>query len=122
MDYIIGIIGMFIASLLFGLSTHALLCSTDVELYKNNKYNENRKTVEIGVKWIFWRSRKDNEKEIFYLVFVHELINLLFIMVSTVSMVISIICNQDIIILIALILSFVYFCYIILLNYFLKKR
>lgn len=121
MDYIIGIIGMFIASLLFGLSTHALLCSTDVELYKNNKYNENRKTVKIGVKWIFWRSRKDNEKEIFYLVFVHELINLLFIMVSTVSMVI-LICNQDIIILIALILSFVYFCYIILLNYFLKKR
>lgn len=121
MDYI-SIISMYIAGLLFCLSAHALLCTIDVELYKNNKYNENRKIVKMGAKWLFWRSRKDNEKEIFYLVFVHELINLLFIMVSTVSMVISIIYNQDIIILIALILNFVYFCYIILLNYFLKKR
>lgn len=122
MDYIISILGMYVASLLFSLGSHALLCSIDVELYKNNKYNEHKKIVKIGFKWLFWRSRKDNEKEIFYLVFIHEVINLLLAVASIVCMIISILDHKNSIILIALILDFAYFCYVILLNYVTKKR
>ena len=117
-----SIIGVYFAGLLFVFGSNLMLCSLDAELYKRSKYDESVKVVSIGAEWLFWRVKKDVDNKIYLTVFIHELIGILLFIALTISFIISIIKSYEFIVLIFFLLTFIYFCYVIVLNYIVKKR
>ena len=73
---IVSIVGIFFLQFIFVAFSHLFAFFMDAELYKSSKYNENRKTMRIGCRWIFWRCKKENTNEIFLVAFVHQIINI----------------------------------------------
>ena len=95
----------------------------DAELYESNKHNENRRTIRVGFRWIFWRSKKDNLNEIFIVAFIHEIISITILLGLIVELIVSIALNIEVVyMIICFLLVFIYFLYcVVLLNVIRKK-
>lgn len=108
---ILSMFGMYILMLVFVCGTHMFATVMDSVLYETNKYNENRNTVEIGMIWLFWRCKKDHPKEIFTIAFVHEIINLVLLLIATIMFILTIMINEQIIMYISFLPIITYFIY-----------
>ncbi len=108
---IVSVVGMYILLQIFVCGAHMCAAFMDSALYAVNKYNENRKTKKIGMKWLFWRCRKDENKEIFTIVFIHEIISACLFLVVTIMLVFTLMLTKEIIMHISFIPIVVYFLY-----------
>ena len=84
----------------------------DSVLYEANKYNENRKTVRIGMKWLLWRCKKDDKQEIFTLTLVHEIFSIVLFLLVTFMFILTIILNEQLILFVTIVPTFIYVVYI----------
>lgn len=109
---VLSMIGMYFLMQIFVCGAHMFAFFMDNELYKTNKYNENRNTIKIGMKWLFWRCDKDDKKEIFTIVFIHEVISAILFFVVTVMLILTIALNEQMIMYISLVPIIIYLLYI----------
>lgn len=94
---ILSMVGIFFLQFIFVAFSHLFAFFMDAELYKSNKYNENRKTIRLGCRWIFWRSKKDNANEIFLVAFIHETISVAILFGIIIELIVSILLNIEIV-------------------------
>ncbi len=104
----LSIIGVYILLQVFIFGSHFFAVLMDYELYELNKFNENRKTIRIGIKWFFWRCKKHDKKEIFTIAFIHEVISLFLFIATTKLFIITLVLNERII---------MYICFLPILMY-----
>ena len=89
------------------------------------KYNENRKTIKVGLKWLFWRfTKEDNlrKNEMFLIAFVHELISVILLIIATAMFIFSILLNEQLIMIIGAWPAFVYSIYCVIVQRRTKKQ
>jgi len=103
---------MYILILLLIFTAHIFSYSMDSVLYEANKYNENRKTVRIGMKWLLWRCKKDDKQEIFTLTLVHEIFSIVLFLLVTFMFILTIILNEQLILFVTIVPTFIYVVYI----------
>jgi len=108
---IVSIVATYVLTLLFLLGTHAFVACMDGELYKHNKFNEDRKTIKVGLKWLFWRFKKNDRREIFIIAFIHELINVILFVVVTTMLIVTFLLKEELIMFISFMPVLVYFLY-----------
>lgn len=108
---IIRMFGMYIIILLFVFSAHMFAFFMDSVLYEANKYNENRKTLKIGMNWFLWRCKKDDKQEIFTMTLVHEIISIVLFVLVTFMFILTIILNEQIIMFITFVPIVIYLVY-----------
>lgn len=108
---ILSIVGMYILIQIFVCGSHMFAYFMDNVLYEANKYNENRNTKKIGLKWLFWRCKKDDKKEIFTIAFVHEIISAVLFLVVTIMFILTLILNEQTIMYICFVPIIIYFLY-----------
>ncbi|MGN0819005.1 MAG: hypothetical protein ACI4M6_01220 [Christensenellaceae bacterium] len=104
----LSIIGVYILLQVFIFASHLFAVLMDHDLYELNKFNENRKTIRIGIKWIFWRCKKHDKKEIFTIAFIHEVISLFLFIATTILFIVTLVLNEQII---------MYICFLPILMY-----
>ena len=120
---ILSIVGIFLFQFIFVVVSYLYAVCMDVELYDSNKYNEARQTIRIGLRWIFWRCKKDNNSEIFIIAFIHETISLAILLGVIVELILSILLNIKMIyMVICSILIFIYCLYCVIIYRIIKKR
>ena len=107
---IVSMVGIFFLQFIFVAFSHSFAFIMDTELYESNKYNENRKTIRIGCRWIFWRCKKENINEIFLVAFVHQIINIAMLFGLVIELIISILLNIEIVYLIICCVPFFIYC------------
>ena len=123
MDWQLGsAIGMYVVTVVFVIFTHLCASAMDEVLYKHNKYNGSRKTMRIGLRWLFWRGKKEDEKEIFKIAFVHEVINVILFIAMIVIFVMSLITKDDWILLVGFCLIIVYVAYCIIMEKRIRRK
>ena len=110
LENVLSIIGLYILMLIIVCAAHVFITLTDNTLYEMNKYNENRKIMKFGLKWLFWRFKKEEPKEIFITTFIHQIISLIIFFIITFLLVITLIQKINLI---------MYFCFIPVFMYFL---
>jgi len=108
---ILSIVGMYILIQIFVCGAHMFATFMDNVLYEAKKYNENRNTKKIGMKWLFWRCKKDDKKEIFTIAFVHEIISAVLFLVVTIMFILTLILNEQLIMFISFVPIIIYFLY-----------
>ena len=91
---IVSLIGAYIWTMIFLVAAHASASSIDGWLYTTNMYNSDRKTIKVGLRWLFWRCKKDDKNEIFVMAFVHELISVTLFVVVTILFVVVLLFKQ----------------------------
>lgn len=107
----LSIIGVYILLQVFIFGSHFFAVLMDYELYELNKFNENRKTIRIGIKWFFWRCKKHDKKEIFTIAFIHEVISLFLFIATTILFIITLVSNERIIMYICILPILMYLIY-----------
>lgn len=120
---IISVIGVFFVQLIFICCAHLLAFFMDSSLYKSNKYNEKRRIVKVGCRWIFWRCKKDCSEEIFTIAYVHEIINICLLLGISAELTVSFILNLDIVYMfICTIIIFLYMCHCAIMEGIISKK
>lgn len=109
---ILSVVGMYVLIQIFVCGAHMFAAFMDSVLYEANKYNENRKTTKIGMRWLFWRCKKDDKKEIFYIAFIHETISAFLFLVVTILFILTLALNKEIILYISFVPIIIYFVYV----------
>lgn len=109
---IISMVGTYILILLLIFTAHIFSYFMDSVLYEANKYNENRKTLKIGMDWLLWRCKKNDKQEIFTLTLVHEIISIVLFLLVTFMFILTIILKEQIIIFVTIVPTFIYVVYI----------
>ena len=63
------------------------------------------------MKWLFWRCNKDDEKEIYTIAFVHEIISTVLFLVITIMFILTFLLNEQMIMFISFVPIIIYFLY-----------
>lgn len=108
---ILSTVGMYVLLQIFVCGAHVFATLMDNVLYEANKYNVNRRTKKIGIKYLFWRCKKDDPKEIFTIAFIHEIISIFLFVVVTIIFILTLILKAKIIMYISFIPVIIYFIY-----------
>lgn len=111
---IVSMIGVYVGTLIIYIGCYLIIArlgSIFSELEKSNDGSKQRKKIRIGMGWLFWRA--DKKDDTFLIVFMHQIITIIFTIISTVVFIISIIKqNSDLNLSIA-IFAFMYLVYIV---------
>lgn len=108
---VLSMAGMYVLLLILVCAAHLFAAFMDRVLYDANKYNDNRKTKRIGMNRLFWRCKKDDNKEIFTIAFIHEVISLFLFFAVTIMFIMTLIRKEEIIMFIGFVPVFIYFLY-----------
>jgi hypothetical protein len=108
---ILSMVGMYVLMQILVCGAHMFAYFMDSVLYETNKYNENRNIRKIGTKWLFWRCKKDDKKEIFTIAFVHEIISAVLFLAVTIMFILTLILNEQMIMFISFVPIIIYFLY-----------
>lgn len=120
---IVSMAGIFFLQFIFLASSHLFAYFMDADLYKSNKYNENRKIIRIGYRWVFWRCKKDNSNEIFLVAFIHQIINVVILFGSIIELIITILLNIEFVyIFIGFVPVFIYCVYCAIFSAAIEKK
>jgi len=108
-------IATYIGTILFLILSHGFAWGIDKTLYDNVfKYHKNRRTIRIGLRWLFWRYKKGDKREIFLIPFIHEIVGISLFIAVTVIFIMSLLPKNvslwHDVGLAGLILSFAYVC------------
>lgn len=111
---IVSMIGVYVGTLIIYIGCYLIIArlgSIFSELEKSNDGSKQRNKIRIGMGWLFWRA--DKKDDTFLIVFIHQIITIIFTIISTVVFIISIIKqNSDLNLSIA-IFAFIYLIYIV---------
>lgn len=111
---IVSMIGVYVGTLIIYIGCYLIIArlgSIFSEVEKSNDGSKQRNKIRIGMRWLFWRA--DKKDDTFLIVFIHQIITIIFTIISTVVFIISIIKqNSDLNLSIA-IFAFMYLIYIV---------
>ena len=103
-------IGAYIVSLMMIAGANSFASTIDGTLYESNKHN--RATVHVGFNSIFWRCKKDNRKEIYLIVFIHEIIGICLAVLATIMFIVTLITKEGLIMYISAVFAVFNFIYL----------
>ncbi len=107
-------IGVYAATLIIYVGCYLIIASLEFVFAEAENLNRDvkyRKKIKFGLRWLFWRLNKT--EEIFLIIFIHQLLTILFTTLSTILFNISIIKQNADLNLGLAIFVFVYLVYIV---------
>ena len=123
MEWQVGsVIGMYAMAIILTFGAHFCASAMDEQLYKTSQYNLDRKTMKVGLGWLFWRGKKDDKKEIFIMAFIHEIISVILFVTLTSIFVVSLLQKNEVFMITGLILSLIYFFYCIIMEQYISRK
>ena len=117
-----SLIGMFLTAVLFLIGAYLFSVNIDYLLHTRNTY-DSLKTVELKYfGWLFLRSKKTEKNKIYLISFILEIFSVILLLVTFVTLILSIVLKEELILLIDLVLVFLYFCNCLILHSLIQKN
>lgn len=112
-----SMIGVYIATLIIYIGCYLIIARLESVFTKSEKLNDDvkqRRKIRIVMRWLFWRA--DKKDDAFSVIFVHQIITILFTAISSIIFILSIVKQNADLNLSLAIFAFAYLIYVVIID------